>query len=204
VNGYVINKQVIPLQSATARNVIAHHLLQALVGQVGYKIRPVVVLAIGSDRYTGDSLGPLIGTYLQEHCPAIVYGSLEHTVHAGNLLETVKILHRRHLHPIIIAVDASLGKAAEVGNIEIWEGGLQAGTAVGHHLPPVGDISVTGVVSSGGPACYQELQHTPLSLVVKMSKIIGSAIMDAVSAIAITDGSGLSYGETIDPIAYIK
>jgi len=191
VSCYVMNKQVVSLQGAAAASILADHLQQMLIKQVGYKIRPIIVLGIGSDRYTGDSLGPLTGTYLQEDDSAvIVYGSLEHTVHAINLVETVNIVRRCHLHPVIIAVDASLGTITEVGTIEIWEGGLQAGIAVGHQLPLIGDISIAGVVNTGGLDCYLELQHTPLSLVVKMSKVIGRAIADAVGIVDTIDGHG--------------
>ena len=51
--------------------------------------RPIVFVCIGTDRSTGDSLGPLIGTLLVEKNihPFHVYGSLENPIHALNLAE---------------------------------------------------------------------------------------------------------------------
>src|SRR5690554_2687172 len=51
----------------------------------------IVVICIGTDRSTGDSLGPLIGTKLLErNCRRFsIYGSLEDPVHAKNLEETL-------------------------------------------------------------------------------------------------------------------
>lgn len=163
---------------AGSQEKIQNHLI-SLLNKNGFPIRPLVMLCIGSDRYTGDALGPLIGSHLLEHTDSIVYGTLDSPVHAGNLIETIEIIERSHEQSVIIAVDACLGKANEIGNIEVWEGGLEAGIAVGHRLPSVGDISIIGVVNSGGKIGYLDLQNTPLSTVMKLSRVIGDALQGA-------------------------
>lgn len=167
-----------------ARENGANQVEKLLRQQEGFGLRPLVILCIGSDRYTGDSLGPLIGTYLQEKTTATVFGSLDCPVHAGNLVETIKIINSRYYHPIIIAVDACLGRKNEVGNIEIWQGALQAGVAVGNCLPWVGHLAIIGVVNSGGQHGYLDLQCTPLSTVVKLSKVISGMLEDVCFSIA--------------------
>ena len=54
--------------------------------------RQVVFLCIGTDRSTGDSLGPLIGSRLEaeEIGDVVVIGTLEHPVHAVNLDRTME------------------------------------------------------------------------------------------------------------------
>jgi len=47
---------------------------------------------------------------------------------------------------------------------------------VGKDLPPVGDISVSGIVAFGGFAPYMVLQNTSLGLVYKMAEITSNAI----------------------------
>ena len=118
------NKIIANLSKAGVAEKIADHLWLLLSRQEGIKIRPVVILCIGSDRYTGDALGPLIGSYLLENGPYTVYGSLERPVHAGNLVETIRMIEAHYIHPVIIAIDACLGKPSEIGNIEVWEGGV--------------------------------------------------------------------------------
>lgn len=164
---------------AGSQEKIQKHLLSLLAKQDGVQIRPLITLCIGSDRYTGDALGPLIGSHLLEQTETLVYGSLDYPVHAGNLVETIQAINRKYQHPLIIAVDACLGKVNEIGNIEVWEGGLEAGIAVGNRLPSVGDISIVGVVNAGGKIGYLDLQSTPLSTVIKLSRIIGSALQGA-------------------------
>lgn len=172
------NKLTVNLHEICAREKISQHLLYLSKKQEGLNIRPIVILCIGSDRYTGDALGPLVGSDLKENTSFIVYGSLDYPIHAGNLVETINLIKHQYHHPLIIAIDACLGKASEIGNIEVWEGGLQAGIAVGNNLPYVGDISIIGVVNAGGNLGYLDLQSTPLSIVMKLSKIIGDAIKD--------------------------
>lgn len=192
----VANKISLHLAETQASERLSDHLHYLITKQEGFKLRPLVILCIGSDRYTGDALGPLIGSALCENTEeCIVFGSLDHPVHAGNLVETVNIINHRYHHPIIVAIDACLGKKAEIGNVEIWEGGLQAGIAVGNRLPSVGNVSIIGVVNAGGQIGYLDLQSTPLSIVVKLSKVISSALLAVVNELI---------PGTICPTSYIK
>src|SRR5690625_2282795 len=52
----------------------------------------IVAICIGTDRSTGDSLGPLTGTFLSRFRPKNihVYGTLHHPVHALNLEEHLR------------------------------------------------------------------------------------------------------------------
>ncbi len=173
--------------SIAVRNVqnhIRNYVLDLLVRQISYKARPLIFLCIGSDRYTGDALGPLVGSYLEEHISCTVFGSLDYPVHAGNLIDTIHFIYKYYDSPLIIALDACLGQEHEIGNIEIWEGSLEAGIAVGNPLPSVGHISIIGVVNVCSERGYCDLQNTPLSIVVKLSKVIGSALTDVVASVA--------------------
>ena len=45
-----------------------------------------IIICIGTDRCIGDSLGPLIGTFLKEkQFPLPVYGTISEPIHALNL-----------------------------------------------------------------------------------------------------------------------
>lgn len=188
------NKLTMHWQDLNVRDKICNYVLYLLVKQESYTGRPIIWLCIGSDRYTGDALGPLIGSHLAEYTDSIVYGTLDNPVHAGNLVETINEIKRQYHDPLIIAIDACLGKISEIGNIEIWEGGLKAGIAVGNCLPSVGHISVIGVVNAGGQIGYLDLQSTPLSIVVKLSKTIGTALEDVADALALNFAARIKMG----------
>jgi putative sporulation protein YyaC len=155
-------------------------LLAALLGELdpqGY--RQPVLLAIGTDRSTGDSLGPLVGTRINELAPGMfpVYGTLDQPVHAVNLKEKIQMIKESFPYPLIIAVDACLGQLKNIGSINMGKGHLQPGTGVHKTLPPVGEIFFSGVVNIGGYLEYLVLQNTRLCQVMKMADCIAQAII---------------------------
>ncbi len=158
--------------------IASQYLLNLWRKQADFSKRPLIFLCIGSDRYTGDALGPLIGSFLEENTDSIVYGTLDKPVHAGNLADIILDIVQTFSWPLIIAVDACLGQNSEIGNIEIWEGTIEAGIAVGNKLPKTGDIAMIGVVNSASRIGYLELQSTSLSLVMKLVKVIGNVLQE--------------------------
>jgi putative sporulation protein YyaC len=138
---------------------------------------PPVVVCVGTDRSTGDSLGPLIGTALQQRMlPAPVYGTLEDPVHAANLAEALENIQGNQPEQPVLAVDACLGRAENVGFVSVRRGALRPGTGVNKRLPAVGHLHVVGVVNVGGFMEYLVLQNTRLSLVIRMASLIAEAI----------------------------
>lgn len=133
-----------------------------------------VLLCIGTDRSTGDCLGPLVGwkvTQLRQNLFA-VYGTLEEPVHAVNLEKTLAEVRQAHPGKPILAVDACLGRLENVGYITVGDGALEPGAGVRKKLPEVGDIHITGVVNVGGYLEYVVLQNTRLSTVMRMAGVI--------------------------------
>ncbi|NLM20887.1 MAG: spore protease YyaC [Peptococcaceae bacterium] len=138
------------------------------------KDRPVILLCIGTDRSTGDSLGPLTGTKIQKkRLPGLkVIGTLAEPVHAENLEATLQKINLVYVNPYIIALDACLGSIESVGFITLSPGPLKPGTAVNKELPKVGEIHLTGIVNINGFAQYLILQNTRLNTVWQMSNVI--------------------------------
>lgn len=151
--------------------------IRTLVREVKPAGSEVIIVCIGSDRSTGDCLGPLTGSKLQasHHFPH-VFGTLDEPVHATNLIETLECLRTQYENPFLIAVDACLGRLDSVGCVTIGKGALKPGAAVKKELPPVGDVYVTGIVNVGGFMEHLVLQSTRLHLVMKMAETIASAI----------------------------
>jgi putative sporulation protein YyaC len=143
--------------------------------------RPIVFVCIGTDRSTGDSLGPLTGTLLAEkNIPSFfVYGTLDDPIHAVNLAEKLKEIHEKHFHPFIIGIDACLGKVKNVGMIEIGDGPVKPGAGVNKELPEVGNIHITGIVNVSGFMEFFVLQNTRLNLVLRMARTIANGIYKA-------------------------
>jgi putative sporulation protein YyaC len=140
--------------------------------------RDIVVLCIGTDRSTGDSFGPLVGTQLQSmrlrHFS--VYGTLSDPVHAVNMEEKIENIHLAHHDPFIIAVDACLGRMKNVGSYQLGKGPLKPGAGVQKELPAVGNVHINGIVNVSGFMEYFVLQNTRLHLVVNMADILAESI----------------------------
>ncbi|WP_255245280.1 spore protease YyaC [Evansella sp. LMS18] len=140
--------------------------------------REIVVVCIGTDRSTGDSLGPLVGTKLEERRfnSFTVYGTLKQPVHAKNLQETIDNIENNHVNPFIIAIDACLGRSSSVGYMTVADGPVRPGAAVQKQLPSVGNMHITGIVNVNGFMEIMVLQNTRLSFVMEMAEIISRAI----------------------------
>ncbi len=142
------------------------------------KYSDIVFVCIGTDRSTGDSLGPIVGHKLREmkYENVHVFGNLESPVHAKNLCETTSLIHDRFKKPFIIAIDACLGKVDHVGHIVVGTGSLKPGSAVNKDLQPIGDMHITGIVNFSGYMDFLILQNTRLGTVMKLADIISSGI----------------------------
>jgi putative sporulation protein YyaC len=145
--------------------------------------RRIAVVCLGTDRSTGDSLGPLAGSALSKfHSSSFdLYGTLEEPVHAKNLDETLERIHWNLRDPFIIGIDACLGQPASIGCIQVAEGPVRPGSGVNKELSPVGDIHISGVVNVAGFMEYLVLQTTRLHVVMRMAELIARSVYRAVA-----------------------
>lgn len=159
------------------------HQFKELLHNLEQHLSPLVILCIGSDRSTGDALGPLAGSMLtaMNLKDAVVYGTLEEPVHALNLEKTCTTITAHHRNSAILAVDSSLGSKKNVGCLQFGMGSLRPGAGVHKKLPPVGDIYVTGIVNMGGFMELMVLQSTRLGTVFPLARFISRGIMRAFS-----------------------
>ncbi|MDX8363258.1 MULTISPECIES: spore protease YyaC [Bacillaceae] len=161
-----------------AINSLATKLLSSLPQKIQ---QPIVFVCIGTDRSTGDSLGPLVGSKLEEKnlTHFHVYGTLEDPIHAVNLKDKLIEINNAYRNPFIIGIDACLGKLNSVGYISIGDGPVKPGAGVNKELPAVGDIHMTGIVNVSGFMEFFVLQNTRLHIVMSMAKTIATAINEA-------------------------
>ncbi|MED1742005.1 spore protease YyaC [Bacillus swezeyi] len=140
--------------------------------------RPIVVVCIGTDRSTGDSLGPLVGMKLaaKQLTRFHVYGTLADPVHAVNLNEKLENIHLEHQNPFMIAIDACLGRTKSVGSFQIGKGPLKPGAGVQKSLPEVGHVHINGIVNVSGFMEYFVLQNTRLNLVMSMANVLAEGL----------------------------
>ena len=142
--------------------------------------KTLILLCIGSDRATGDCLGPIVGHMLQQYQKKfIVYGSLSSPVHAQNLNDTINSIYSTFDSPYIIALDASLGIRQHIGYVTLGEGSLTPGIGVNKTLPKVGDAYITGIVNVLGGNSHMTLQTTHLCHVMSIAEFIVKGILES-------------------------
>ncbi|MCP1356699.1 spore protease YyaC [Aneurinibacillus migulanus] len=164
-----------------AVDLLSQHLQQRLRVYRGHS--EIVVFCIGTDRSTGDALGPIVGSHLERLYPnnVSIYGTLDSPVHAVNLQETIDLVKNRHRNPLIIAIDACLGQLNSIGKITVAHGPIKPGAGVKKQLPEVGTFHITGIVNVGGFMEYFVLQNTRLSVVMKMGEVIATSLHNAMA-----------------------
>lgn len=152
---------------------------KSIKGAIDGKKR-IVFACIGSDRSTGDSLGPLVGHMLSSRLRRYeefeIVGTLKEPLHALNLDKFHQ--HYTASDCFVVAIDASLGRTDEVGRIVLRSGGLRPGAGVGKDIASVGNISIYGVVNVGSALGMENmvLQCTRLGLVYEMAEEITNII----------------------------
>lgn len=153
--------------------------LSRLIGaRIPSDVRPMV-LCIGSDRLTGDCLGPITGSRLKSIFGGkiSVFGTLESPVHALNLKETIDNIGSISPKPYIIAVDACLG--THIGSVTLSEGSVVPGAGVNRALTAVGNLAITGIVGSCHGNTLTNLSTVRLNEVIALSEIISSALAES-------------------------
>lgn len=138
-----------------------------------------LVLCIGTDRYIGDCLGPLVGTMLEKmNIPCPVFGTLENPIHAVNLKKQLTYIEYSYPNHTIIALDACLGADESIGCIQLKSGCLYPGKGVGKKLPAVGDLSIVGIVDSCDHEEFFFLHNIRLNLIMKMAEVMAKGIKE--------------------------
>lgn len=151
-----------------------YKLSDAIISMLPKSHSDIVIMCIGTDRSTGDALGPLVGSLFTMASPKIlkVYGTLHKPIHAVNLNAYLNYIKNQHENPFIIAVDASLGKKNSIGSLITDLGPIKPGAAVNKRLPAVGDMHIIAVVNIYNVMNHSVLQSTRLSLIYDMATVL--------------------------------
>lgn len=140
------------------------------------KTKDVFFLCVGTDRLSGDSFAPFVGTYLTKLGYENVLGTIDEPVHAQNLDKKIALIPDGK---IVIAIDAGVGKNENIGKLLMSSGKLHAGAGVGKKLTPVGDFVIHGIVninSRDASLNLKVLAATRLSTVLRMAEQCVKAI----------------------------
>lgn len=102
----------------------------------------VVYVGIGTDRNIPDSLGPMVGTMLEERGYK-VYGTMEYPMHALSIPHYAKEINS---YKCVIAIDACSAVKEKIGSIHFRKKPVRPGAGAGKELPTIGNFSILGMV----------------------------------------------------------
>lgn len=141
--------------------------------------QPPVILCIGSDLSVGDSLGPITGTKLKKalaYMNCYVYGTLSKPITAHEVKYMNEFLRLTHPDSPIIAIDAAVGNAGDIGLIKIARRPLKPGSGANKKLQKVGDVSIMGIIAEQSVFNYSLFAATRLNVIYKMAEIISEGV----------------------------
>ena len=106
-----------------------------------------VIVCIGTDKITGDSLGPLVGYRLNklfnQNKKVKVLGNFNNIINAQN----IDVLNFEYKETCIIAIDAALSSKNNIGEIIVDTTKIELGAGLYKNIGHIGDISIKGVVA---------------------------------------------------------
>ena len=143
--------------------------------------RQLVVVCFGTPAIAGDSLGPEVGTILREdkNFPAFVYGTLDRPVTGRNMNEWISFVRETHKGAVLLAVDACLGDADNLGRISVRSDGV-CPAAVGGKKKRFGDVGVIAVVGDKNGDALTELMQANAVYVSELAHKVADLIKTAV------------------------
>lgn len=154
------------------------------INKLALELRPKlkkhnVFMCIGTEKVFSDSLGPRVGSLLNQELNAFVYGMREQNITAENLLYCYNFIKALHPDSSVVVVDAAVGASEQVGNVQLCDGGILPGAATNKNLPEVGDVGIIGIVAERGMGDFYTLNSDKDKLVGKVAKFIADVIVAA-------------------------
>ena len=146
---------------------------------IAEKNKVPVIVCVGSDLSVGDSLGPVTGTKLAEKLKGLnvyVYGTLAKPITAHEVKYMSSFLANTHPESPVIAIDAAVGVAGDIGLIKVADRPLAPGSGANKRLNKIGQISILGIVAEKSLFNYSLFSATRLNIVYKMADIISEGV----------------------------
>lgn len=141
----------------------------------------IVIVCFGTTGISGDALGPIVGTLLQEkyNVSAFVYGTQNAPINGKNMHEWINFIKQVHNDAIIVAIDASLGKKDKVGQILLRQDGV-CPAAVKGKKARFGDVGILGIVAENIGDALMQLMQVSAVYVSKLADKVANMVRMAI------------------------
>ena len=152
--------------------------LSLALGDILNKKLPIIV-CIGTDAVQGDSLGPMVGSFLSSSLrgKTYVFGTLNRPITAKDVGKVSEFIKSVYPETPVLAIDAALGKKEEVGLVKALDAPIKPGLGVDKNLCEIGTASIIGVVEEKYNGKHL-LNSVRLSLIYSQAKLITKGILN--------------------------
>lgn len=153
------------------------------------QINKIIFLCIGTDRITGDCLGPLVGSKLKEIYKqnefVEIIGDIYNPINALNINKEIEKINKSSNENLIISIDSTLAEKSKIGKIFIQKAPITIGKGLHKKSQlKVGNISIKGVVApnyNSRKYNFMALQNVPLSRVMHIVDKITLGICNTIN-----------------------
>ena len=152
----------------------------------------IIFLCVGTDRMTGDCLGPLVGTRLEEKLAPYnifnitIYGTLKENLCYSNMKDQLEHMKMNHPNACVVVIDAALSDEEKIGKIFVEQRKMTLGKGLHKSQIKVGDISIKAVVGKNYKLPmhnFSILQNISLNSIIALSEIIADGICEVIKYI---------------------
>ena len=142
--------------------------------------RKIVFVCIGTNRVAGDSLGPLVGSYLKSNSNLEVFGDLSKNICEKKDLE---IIRDRLKNRCVVAIDSAISDYGCLGEVFITSNPLKVAVGLNNDKGIVGDISIKGIVAENKYDPYENfiaLRNSNIDFIQSLAIVISQGIKRAI------------------------
>lgn len=140
-----------------------------------------VFLAFGTDRSTGDSLGPFVGQFLSQY-GLNVLGTIDEPLHSQNLTQRIEEIKDQYQYQFSIdcSVLPETLPSTFIGKVFLKNKGIRPGSVVDKQVDSIGHFSISCPLVRKESVPFMtalSLQNVRLSEVISLSQMIASGLI---------------------------
>ncbi len=156
---------------------------------IDIKKEKFVILCIGTNRLIGDSVGPLVGSFLKRNMKVNnkikIIGDCNNNICYKDIEKKIKNISKLYPKSSLIVIDSALSSKENIGKIFVQDRGLKYGDGLKKSTQSIGNISikaVTGININNRFKNFINLKNTAYSDVIDLAQFISSGIIQVMES----------------------
>lgn len=161
-----------------------------LKSKIDNKDKVIIFLCIGTNKVSGDSFGPIVGTNLQkmlkDNKKIKVLGNMNNPINALNVKENIEYINKMYIDKYIIVIDSAVSDKNLIGEVFITRNKTILGKGINNKISEIGDISIKCSVCKDEYSSinnFISLQNVPKRFIKNLADMVSTGICEVISNI---------------------